>query len=304
MKHTLTRAAAALALLAAVLGFGAGLASTGSAVAQEPIPVQNAAKAAAPGTDVNFLSMCRFSHRGPDDPIVYPMMPGRSHMHDFFGNRSTGATSNRATLLAAPTLCRRTLDTAAYWTPSLLVDGQLVAPSGVNAYYRTGGKDPASIEAFPAGLKIIAGDAKATAAQDRRIVAWGCRGPSAAMSAEPPMCVAGDPTGLLKLRIRFPDCWNGRDLDSADHKSHMAYSVKLRGQAYRTCPASHPAPVPSLALNVRYPVAGGAGVALASGGVYSGHADFFNAWDQAELERLVERCLNANIHCGGRGPKP
>jgi hypothetical protein len=64
------------------------------------------------------------------------------------------------------------------------------------------------------------------------------------------------------------------------------------------CPASHPVKVPGISLIVRYPIQGGPGITLASGGEYSGHADFFNAWNQAELTRLVEGCLNARRHCG------
>jgi len=74
----------------------------------------------------------------------------------------------------------------------------------------------------------------------------------------------------------------------------MAYSV--RG----VCPAGHAVAVPAVQVNVRYPTAGGAGLTLASGGQFSGHADFFNAWNQAALERLVTGCLNALRHCGQR----
>jgi hypothetical protein len=30
---------------------------------------------------VNFISACSFSHRAPDDPIVFPGKPGLSHDH-------------------------------------------------------------------------------------------------------------------------------------------------------------------------------------------------------------------------------
>jgi hypothetical protein len=42
---------------------------------------------------------------------------------------------------------------------------------------------------------------------------------------------------------------------------------------------------------IRYPLTGGAGVTLASGGQLTGHADFINAWDQRVLERLVNECF-------------
>jgi hypothetical protein len=61
---------------------------------------------------------------------------------------------------------------------------------------------------------------------------------------------------------------------------------------------ARPVVVPSITLVVQYPVAGRSGVALASGGAFSGHADFVNAWQQAGLERLVRYCLNALRTCG------
>jgi hypothetical protein len=95
----------------------------------------------------------------------------------------------------------------------------------------------------------------------------------------------------LRLHVNFPSCWDGRNLDSADHKSHMAYAV--RG----SCPASHPVALPAISVIFRYPITGGSMVTLASGGQYSAHADFFNAWRQGTLTSLVNRCLNALRHC-------
>ena len=79
---------------------------------------------------------------------------------------------------------------------------------------------------------------------------------------------ASCPNKPLRLRVEFPNCWNGRNLDSADHKSHMAYAG-VNGA--RGCPASHPVAVPSLSLNFRWKISGSlSGVRLSSGGVYSG----------------------------------
>ena len=96
------------------------------------------------------------------------------------------------------------------------------------------------------------------------------------------------------MSIHFPDCWNGKDLDSADHQSHMAYSI--RG----ACPAGYPVAVPALTVHVKYAIAGGVGVSLASGPAYTAHADFFNAWNQAELTKLVQNCINSQVECGAR----
>jgi hypothetical protein len=32
------------------------------------------------------------------------------------------------------------------------------------------------------------------------------------------------------------------------------------------------------------------------------HADFFNAWNQPTLDRLVRECIDAGMHCGANPP--
>ena len=273
------------------------------ALAAAAVSVVSVASAAdPPGRDatsvrqlagVNFVSQCRFSHRAQDDPIVYPGVAGRSHDHSFVGNTSTSAFSTVESLLAARTTCRRAGDTAAYWMPTLFAaDGTPVAPAGATIYYRR--RSLGRVQPFPQGLKMIAGEAHANAPQERRVTFWNC----GAMTGIPPSATI--PTcpdtmrSSLRLHVSFPDCWDGSSLDSADHMSHMAYSMRGR------CPASHPVAVPAIALIYRYPVTGGPGYELASGGQFSAHADFFNAWRPGALTSLVNRCLNALRHCGAR----
>lgn len=247
-----------------------------------PLPISDSTRG-------QFTSPCRYSHRLPDDPIVFPGVSGASHSHDFFANTSTSASSTYDSLRAATTVCRREADTAAYWVPTLFQNGRAISPLRANVYYLTGGKPGRTIRAFPAGLMVIAGDGRATAPQPRRVVSWSCGAePDVPPSSEVPTCPEGS---MLRLHIRFPDCWDGSTRDSADHKSHLAYS--MRGE----CPSSHGVPMPLLQLNVIYPTEGGSGVTLSSGSRYTAHADFFNAWDQEELERLVRRCLNAGRRC-------
>ena len=250
----------------------------------------------------NFFSNCRFSHAAPDDPIVHPGRPGASHPHEFFGNTSTDARSSLASLLEHGTTCLRKADTAAYWVPALYRNGHVVKPLEAIVYYRIRSID--RIHPFPPGLKIVAGNAGATAPQSTRIVFWNCVYPPGPLhpSVSVPKCGQPRPRmlrprtpGYLRLNVNFPDCWDGRHLDSRDHRSHMAYSSGLR------CPASHPVKVPSLRLTVAYPIRGGVDLALASGGLYSGHADFFNAWKQGELTRLVRACAAEQKHCSRPG---
>ncbi|MBM6404160.1 DUF1996 domain-containing protein [Phycicoccus sp. CSK15P-2] len=106
-------------------------------------------------------------------------------------------------------------------------------------------------------------------------------------------CPAGS---MLESYLDFPQCWNGRDLDSSDHKSHMAYPV---GGA---CPDSHPVVVPKLRQVMRYPVTGDpAAFRLDSGPGYTMHGDFFNAWPEDEMARRVNDCIRPIVKCGTDG---
>lgn len=224
---------------------------------------------------------CGFSHRNHDDPIAYPRQRGRSHDHTFFGNRSTNAFSTPASLRAhRSTTCGQPADTAAYWAPTLFVGKRAVVPALVVATYTR--RTSAPVEPFPAGLKMIAGDAHALKAQSTEIVFWSCARGTGRWTTIPtcPSTRRG-----LQLNVTFPDCWDGERLDSADHTSHMAYS------RLGACPASHPVEVPSLALLLTYPVRGGPSALLASGR-FGGHADFVNGWDQGTFAGLVDLYFN------------
>jgi hypothetical protein len=125
---------------------------------------------------------------------------------------------------------------------------------------------------------MIAGNQNARRPQSLSVVGWGCGGFGAPpRSAVVPNCPSNR---ALHLRATFPGCWNGRDLDSADHKRHMAYAVSGR------CPRTHPVAVPTLVLIFLYPETEQRRLLQASGR-YGAHADFMNGWDQETLEALV-----------------
>jgi hypothetical protein len=245
----------------------------------------------------NVWVKCYFSHVASDDPIVYPGRPGRSHSHTFFGNRSTDAFSTPAKLRASRTNCKLKADHAAYWVPTLYLDGRPVKPASIGVYHKL--KTATEIHPFPAGLRMVAGNAAAFRPQDIHVAYWTCwmtRGPFSAI----PKCPS-KPAGFdgrlsyLTLHVVFPDCWDGVHLDSPDHHSHMAYSN------YGTCPASHPVQVPGLQYVIEYPILGGPGVSLASGSQYSGHGDFMNGWNQSVLARIIARCTAPGAKAGCDG---
>lgn len=242
------------------------------------------------GAVPQFIAECRFSHAAADDPIVHPGSSGAGHLHVFFGNPAVDADSTTADLVGGSTTCDQPLDAAAYWTPALLRDGTPVVPTRATAYYRAGvGVDHRIVQPYPPGLVMIAGNAGARGPQPLSIVAWGC-GLGSERSELPLECPGARP---LRLLVTFPDCWDGEHLDSHDHHAHVAYSTA------GACPSSHPVPVPQLQLAVEFPVSGGVvGLELASGGLFTGHADFMNGWDQDKLAHEVASCLNRGVVCG------
>lgn len=236
-----------------------------------------------------FVVECELSHVAPDDPIVHPGRPGASHLHAFFGSSATDADSTPEDLLVAPTSCDDARDTAAYWVPVLVDAGDVVAPTFAVAYYRAGlGVDPGTVQAFPHGLVMVAGDPGATQPQPVSVVAWSC-GHGARREVLPPDCPEG---ASLRLDVTFPDCWDGRATDVPGHRDHMRYSRA------GDCPRTHPVAVPQLVVSAVYPVFGDAStMRLASGSLMTGHADFVNAWDQAALEREVDLCIRQQNVC-------
>jgi len=241
---------------------------------------------------VNFIGNCRFSHRATDDPIVFPNAPGASHDHSFVGNRTTNAFSTLDSLLAGGTTCRRPGETAAYWMPTLYVDGNAVAPTEATIYYRR--RTLMRVTATPPGFKMIAGDSQASTPQDRRVTFWNCGQAAGLPPSSTPLACPDQRGSALRLHVTFPSCWNGVDVDSSNHKQHVAYPTNGR------CSSGYDVAIPAISLIYRYPVTGSHAFGLASGPVYSGHADFFNAWDQNALNRLVNSCLNALRQCGAR----
>jgi hypothetical protein len=249
------------------------------------------ATASAAGVIPGFEIFCFYSHTAQDDPIVAPGKPGGAmHMHDFAGNTATSAASTASQLQASKSTCQLTADTAAYWTPVLSSHGRIVHPDRLHAYYRAGNINAiAKIRPVPAGLKMIAGDAKSTVAQPTNVVGWNCGVQGQTLYSRPISCKAGQ---KVVLHFFFPNCWDGVHLDSADHKSHMAYSHN------GSCPASHPVAIARLTEDYGYPTTDGTQITLSSGSYLTAHADFWNTWNQAKMNQLTRDCINAGRQCG------
>src|SRR5206468_12171925 len=77
---------------------------------------------AAPDVIGAFRFICTAGQVLPDDPIVYPGQPGKSHLHQFYGNEDANAYSTFASLRAKGTsTCNRgpqAANRSGYWMPA------------------------------------------------------------------------------------------------------------------------------------------------------------------------------------------
>lgn len=223
-----------------------------------------------------FTVVCGFSHRSNDDPILFPGQPGRSHNHTFIGNQAVDASTTPASLRGGPTTCDLEKDASTYWVPTVYLGPEPVTPLAALVYYTKRTSGP--VVTPPVGLKMLAGNPNAHHRQAKGIASWSCGGVGGTPRFSViPVCAQDD---ALELNVRFPNCWNAKSTDSADHRRHMAYS-NAAGQ----CPGSHPVRLPTITLVLLYPPQPRG--AQPASGKFAAHGDFINGWDQAELERLV-----------------
>jgi hypothetical protein len=246
-----------------------------------------------------FNASCTVSHHGSDDPIVFPGLAGASHNHTFIGNTTTDAKSTADSLRTGSTTCKPGQDHSAYWIPTLYRNGKVVDPKGVTVYYGSRLKDPSKTQPFPFGLRMISGDPRIQVdTKDKQGNHFFCAGIGGTVGRTAdgvfPICAK---TAELNRQITFPDCWDGKHLDSPDHKAHLA-----NGIAGGVCPASHPVPIPSVSFVIAYPLGTDtSGITLSSGTSFSMHADFFNAWEADALAARVRNCVDQGVKCNSAG---
>ena len=278
-----------------------------------------------------FRFICTASHEAADDPIVYPGQPGRSHLHEFFGNTGANANSTYASLrTTGNSTCDSRLNRSAYWIPAMLNGkGKVVRPDYVSVYYkRMPATDPncrkqgAACVNLPRGLRFVFGyDMLNPSAPSTGEAYFNCDGPTAKPGRYADIveaarnCPAGNRLGAI---ISAPDCWDGRNLDSANHRSHVAYGSYGTWGYYR-CPSTHPFVIPTFTLGIWYSTdddldrsgswdQNTATWSLASDSMpgmpktrpgASFHADWFGAWDDSVMSTWMDNCVNKQLNCSG-----
>jgi hypothetical protein len=236
-----------------------------------------------------ILIHCGYDHSALNDPIVFPGKAGASHSHDFFGSTGIDAATTAASLRANRTTCSFKGDHSGYWVPSLRgPSGDLVRPTGMRVYYRGGDRQAAELQKFPPGVKDLQGNSRNTSpsnyAATYRCDSGALTGPYI------PVTCAGN--SGFEASYYFPFCATG-ETDNATHRTLVGETL--------------PCPDPQLSVLqmqviVSYPreAVGGRLVSDepvdAAGGLTS-HADFFDGWNPAALDMVLDRCIRPNAEC-------
>ena len=276
-----------------------------------------------------FRFICRPSHNAYDDPIIFPGKKGAAHLHTFFGNTLTDANSTYESLrTTGESTCNNKLNRSAYWIPAMLDGlGNVVMPERITVYYkRLPNSDPKCREGkgcvgLPRGLRYIFGRTMSgVAANQDDPVYFNCSGPGAVPAHYDTLpdaarnCPSGATIGAV---VVAPNCWDGKNLDSADHRSHMSYETALGPDKRPSCPSTHPVRIPTFTLGVWYETddtldrSGDlspsrrtwyfssdrmAGMTPQTSGT-TFHADWFGAWDDDVLKTWVANCIDKKLNC-------
>lgn len=276
-----------------------------------------------------FRFICGAGQILRDDPIMYPCQPGASHLHQFYGNLEANAFSTFDSLRkSGKSTCANgnvAVNRSAYWTPAMLDGkGNVVQPDWEAVYYkrrplndpkcsRTSGDPQAEGDCVPIpnGIQFIFGWDPAKP-DVKTPDYFNCDGPGATGGHYPdiPTAAAFCPVGSQILAtLDAPSCWDGKNLDSPDHRSHMAFPG-YGSWGYLKCPDTHPYVIPTFHLAIAYSIAAGddltkwslASDTMAPPGSPAGftlHGDYKEAWDESAKEMWTKGCVDGLLNCSG-----
>lgn len=275
-----------------------------------------------------------------DDPVAFAKINNGAHLHLFFCGVNIDENSTYESVRANPSSnCSNPtypLNPSGYWLPAFLVGNEARRPEYISVYYKgcSALANSACAENnpqrrgiktdFPHGIVLIGGwdvqkpngaDGIANNADDAPGSSFYCTGGTGAHFTNlsdlfASGCKAGD---LLVWDLIFGDCWDGKRLDSANHRDHLVFG-SYGAWGYYRCPTTHPYSIPQpqfkAALTVTadmYAIENGQVVSklyLASDAMKpegkpgtSGHGDWMPAWDPTAQDFFHRGCIDKGLDC-------
>ncbi|KAI3319799.1 hypothetical protein HD806DRAFT_508020 [Xylariaceae sp. AK1471] len=275
------------------------------------------------------------------DPLVNPGQTYTPHLHQIVGGNSFNITMDPASHdLAASTCtsCSFKQDKSNYWTAVMFYkakngtykrvpqtgnggpQGKLINKGGLDVYYIPSGK----VTAFKKGFRMLAGNA-ANSDPNKTPKANICHrcwtSPSDTPFVGGAPCTGTDTVDIPKTKtckmirqtIIFPTCWDGKNLDSPDHQSHVAYSSGSGATGGGACPSTHPVKLPQIMYELMWDVrqftesadfpTDGSNPFVYSmnlGGA-AAHGDYVFGWEADSLQKAMDNSCNLNTDCPKAG---